>query len=217
MRSKTLQITWHTRGTKNDPILSIDFHPTLPILATAGADYEVKLWRLVSGEVPAAAPTAAASSGGAAGGAPAAGAAAAAKQGPVVQFMATLEGHELAVNAVRWSPNGASFAAEPATLLRQAACPALRSSTHLHRLMLFSFVIAQGSASPQPAMVRAATLPLGPVDRRWGVVPMAVQAVPALRSNNAHSHLLLLRKPVPALQTRTQSSGTPSLASPGRR
>jgi WD40 repeat protein len=103
MRCKTLQITWHTRGTKNDPILSIDFHPTLPLLATAGADNEVKLWRLLTGDAVPAASAAGGGSGGAAGGAAAAGAV---KQGAVVQFIATLEGHEMSVNAVRWAPNG---------------------------------------------------------------------------------------------------------------
>ena len=47
-RAKTLQITWHAKtGSKNDPLLSIDFHPTLNIFATAGADNEVKIWRLL--------------------------------------------------------------------------------------------------------------------------------------------------------------------------
>ena len=46
MRVKTLQVAWHTGSVseKNDPILSLDFHPTLspPMLATAGTDSEVK-------------------------------------------------------------------------------------------------------------------------------------------------------------------------------
>lgn len=45
LRVKTLQIRWHAEAAngKNAPILSIDMHPTLPVLATAGADSEVKV------------------------------------------------------------------------------------------------------------------------------------------------------------------------------
>lgn len=44
MRVKTLQISWHPDADgKNTPLLSLDMHPTLPLLATAGADSEVKV------------------------------------------------------------------------------------------------------------------------------------------------------------------------------
>lgn len=47
MKAKTLQVAWHTGSVseKNDPILSLDFHPTMdpPLLATAGSDSEVKV------------------------------------------------------------------------------------------------------------------------------------------------------------------------------
>lgn len=42
---ETPQIRWHAEAAngKNAPILSLDAHPTLPIIATAGADSEVKV------------------------------------------------------------------------------------------------------------------------------------------------------------------------------
>ena len=43
MRVKTLQILWHDK----QPVFSVDFSPCHPgVLATAGADKEVKVWRL---------------------------------------------------------------------------------------------------------------------------------------------------------------------------
>jgi hypothetical protein len=41
MHVTTPQILWHGGGNENgkpDPVYSVDFHPTLPILATAGID-----------------------------------------------------------------------------------------------------------------------------------------------------------------------------------
>lgn len=46
MKVKTPQVAWHGReenGGTNDPILSLDFHPTLT-LATAGADNCIRIW-----------------------------------------------------------------------------------------------------------------------------------------------------------------------------
>ena len=93
MRAKTLQFTWHAKqGQKNDPILSVDFHPSLPILATAGADNEVKIWRLHE------------SSGGSGAGA------GASIVDTRIEFVLTLVGHTKTVNGVRFSPNGECLA-----------------------------------------------------------------------------------------------------------
>jgi WD40 repeat protein len=98
MRVKTLQITWHAKeGRKNDPLLGIDFHPTLPFLASAGADCEIKIWRLAE---PSSGSHAQAGAHGA-GPAPA---------DPTVEYLYTLVGHTKTVNCVRWSPNGECLA-----------------------------------------------------------------------------------------------------------
>ena len=43
MKGGTLQINWH--DTK--PVLTLDFHPLSGILATAGADYDIKVFLLL--------------------------------------------------------------------------------------------------------------------------------------------------------------------------
>lgn len=99
MRAKTMQITWHAKqGQKNDPILSVDFHPTFPLLATAGADNEVKVWRLIEAGVDSI------TTGGAGAGA------GASTADPRVEFVLTLVGHTKTVNGVRFSPNGECLA-----------------------------------------------------------------------------------------------------------
>lgn len=86
MKVETLQITWHSReGSKNEPLLSVDMHPTLPILATAGADWEVKLWRIH--ESPAESETKV-----------------------NIEYICTLTGHQKTVNVLRFSPNGECLA-----------------------------------------------------------------------------------------------------------
>lgn len=81
MRAETIQTVWHAKEKDhNDPVMSLDFHPTLPILATAGADSEVKIWRIVEG----------------------------AGQGfpAKVEYLFAIVGHDKTVNVVRFSPNG---------------------------------------------------------------------------------------------------------------
>jgi hypothetical protein len=93
-KAKTLQITWHAKaGSKNDPLLSIDFHPTLPLFATAGGDNEIKVWRLH--ELAAAEPS--------------------------VEYAFTLTGHMKTVNTVRFSPNGDCLASVSDGAWRRAA------------------------------------------------------------------------------------------------
>ncbi|KAI3680890.1 hypothetical protein L6452_35669 [Arctium lappa] len=76
MKGGTLQINWH--DTK--PVLTLDFHPISGILATAGADYDIKLWLIASeaGE----------------------------KKVPTATYQSSLSYHGSAVNAIRFSPSG---------------------------------------------------------------------------------------------------------------
>lgn len=46
VRVKTIEIAWHNVERVNQPILSCDFSPTTGLLATSGADKEIKLWRI---------------------------------------------------------------------------------------------------------------------------------------------------------------------------
>ncbi|KDO58334.1 hypothetical protein CISIN_1g0100512mg, partial [Citrus sinensis] len=54
MKGGTLQINWH--DTK--PVLTLDFHPISGLLATGGADYDIKIWLINSGEKQKKIPTA---------------------------------------------------------------------------------------------------------------------------------------------------------------
>ncbi|KAI6691897.1 hypothetical protein NL676_019607 [Syzygium grande] len=76
MKGGTVQINWH----ETKPVLTLDFHPISGILATGGADFEIKLWLLVCEEQ---------------------------KKGPVAAaYQDSLTYHSSAVNILRFSPSG---------------------------------------------------------------------------------------------------------------
>eukprot|EP00850_Spirogloea_muscicola_P023628 SM000373S13610 [mRNA] locus=s373:7134:18111:+ [translate_table: standard] len=73
MRARTVQILWHDK----DPVLSLDFHAS-GLLATAGADKDIKLWELGVD-----------------------------KEGlPTASYLSSLSHHSYAVNVIRFSPAG---------------------------------------------------------------------------------------------------------------
>ncbi|KAL3680911.1 hypothetical protein R1sor_023867 [Riccia sorocarpa] len=76
MKGGTIQISWHG----SDPVLSADFHPTSGLLATGGADRDIKLWSLHHVDKSKSLPTA--------------------------TFKSNLSYHTSAVNVVRFSPSG---------------------------------------------------------------------------------------------------------------
>lgn len=80
MKGGTVQINWH--DTK--PVLACDFHPISALLATAGADYDIKLWATVSSIDQ--------------------------KKAPGVTYQSNLSYHGSAVNALRFSPSGEQLA-----------------------------------------------------------------------------------------------------------
>ncbi|XP_074577446.1 chromatin assembly factor 1 subunit FAS2 [Curcuma longa] len=76
MRGGTVQVNWHD----TQPVLTLDFHPRTGVLATGGADHDIKLWLLKSGESE--------------------------KQLPTVLYQNSLSYHCTAVNVLRFSPSG---------------------------------------------------------------------------------------------------------------
>ncbi|PIN20606.1 Chromatin assembly complex 1 subunit B/CAC2 (contains WD40 repeats) [Handroanthus impetiginosus] len=80
MKGGTVQINWH--DTK--PVLTCDFHPISGLLATGGADYDIKLWATVSTIDQ--------------------------KKAPGVTYQSSLSYHSSAVNALRFSPSGEQLA-----------------------------------------------------------------------------------------------------------
>lgn len=75
MKGGTVQINWH----ETKPVLTLDFHPLSGLLATGGADFDIKLWLLVCEEQ---------------------------KKGPVATYQNSLTYHGSAVNILRFSPSG---------------------------------------------------------------------------------------------------------------
>ncbi|EOA13315.1 hypothetical protein CARUB_v10026349mg [Capsella rubella] len=76
MKGGTIQISWHD----GKPVLTLDFHPTSGLLATAGADYDIKLWLINSGQAE--------------------------KKIPSVSYQSSLTYHGCAVNTIRFSRSG---------------------------------------------------------------------------------------------------------------
>ncbi|KAG6767437.1 hypothetical protein POTOM_028642 [Populus tomentosa] len=76
MKGGTVQINWH--DTK--PVLTLDFHPISGLLATGGADYDIKLWVINSGQAQ--------------------------KKIATATYLNSLSYHGSAVNVLRFSPSG---------------------------------------------------------------------------------------------------------------
>ncbi|KAL9229652.1 hypothetical protein vseg_005097 [Gypsophila vaccaria] len=76
MKGGTVQINWH--DTK--PVLTLDFHPISGFLATGGADFDIKIWRIESGEAQ--------------------------NKIPAASYQSSLSYHSSAVNVLRFSPSG---------------------------------------------------------------------------------------------------------------
>ncbi|KAK1267014.1 hypothetical protein QJS04_geneDACA009024 [Acorus gramineus] len=80
MRGGTVQIVWHD----SKPVLTVDFHSPTGLLATGGADHDIKLWVINPGESQ--------------------------KKGPTASYQSSLSYHSSAVNVLRFSPTGDSLA-----------------------------------------------------------------------------------------------------------
>ncbi|KAK4773526.1 hypothetical protein SAY87_028545 [Trapa incisa] len=79
MKGGTVQINWH----ETKPVLTLDFHPASGILATGGADFDIKLWFVVCESD---------------------------KNVPAVSYQSSLSYHSSAVNVVRFSSSGEQLA-----------------------------------------------------------------------------------------------------------
>ncbi|KAH7520949.1 chromatin assembly factor 1 subunit FAS2 [Ziziphus jujuba] len=80
MKGGTVQINWH----ETKPVLTLDFHPVFGILATGGADFDIKLWSIKSADAENNVPT--------------------------VSYQSSLSYHTAAVNVIRFSPSGEQLA-----------------------------------------------------------------------------------------------------------
>ncbi|XP_039067099.1 chromatin assembly factor 1 subunit FAS2-like [Hibiscus syriacus] len=80
MKGGTVQIIWH--DTK--PVLTLDLHPISGLLATGGADFDINIWVINSGQVQ--------------------------KKLPTASYQNSLSYHGSAVNALRFSPSGEQLA-----------------------------------------------------------------------------------------------------------
>ncbi|KAF9599668.1 hypothetical protein IFM89_001614 [Coptis chinensis] len=76
MKGGTVQINWH--NTK--PVLTLDFHPKSGLLATGGADYDIKMWLINPCQVQ--------------------------KKAPTATYQTSLSYHGSAVNVLRFAPSG---------------------------------------------------------------------------------------------------------------
>ncbi|GLU12548.1 hypothetical protein SLE2022_292170 [Rubroshorea leprosula] len=79
MKGGTVQINWH--DTK--PVLTLDFHPISGLLATGGADFDIKLWQINSGE---------------------------GQEIPSTSYQNSLSYHSSSINVLRFSPSGEQLA-----------------------------------------------------------------------------------------------------------
>ncbi|CAN6458484.1 unnamed protein product [Victoria cruziana] len=76
MKGGTIQITWHD----GKPVLTLEFHSPTGLLATGGADHDIKLWVISQGD--------------------------ASKKAPSACYQNSLSYHSSAVNILRFSPSG---------------------------------------------------------------------------------------------------------------